>query len=149
MAELALLLAEKAYRHVEPLLPSQAAETSVPAVVAPTRLEAAHSPFFPAVQSIREDALLTPPGAVARAVPSVWVRHPVPAQLPVTSATPLAANPPVAAWQAPAALHVAVECAVTAAPPTASVLEEVLVAQPACVPLSHIALTEAVVVADC
>src|SRR5687768_8616714 len=85
-ADCASLLAAMLYRQVEPPVLWQVAETCVPVSVAPTRLAPAHWPFVPAVQSELEDALLTPPGAAARAVPSVWVRHPVPAQPAVTSA---------------------------------------------------------------
>src|SRR5437763_4325318 len=102
-ADCASLLAAKLCRQVEPSVPWQVAETCVPPSVAPTRLEPAHCPFVPAVQSVLDDALLTPPGAAARALPSVWMRHPVPAHVPVTSAMPSAANPPVPDWHAPAA----------------------------------------------
>jgi hypothetical protein len=71
VAEFALLLAEKLFRQVEPLLPWQDAETCVPASVAPTLLEPAHCPFVPLVQLVRENALFTPPGAAARALPRV------------------------------------------------------------------------------
>jgi hypothetical protein len=71
------------------LLPWHAAETCVPAAVAPTRLVPAHCPFFPPVQLVRENALFTPPGAAARALPVVWVLQPVPAHCALTSATPL------------------------------------------------------------
>jgi hypothetical protein len=100
------------------------------------------------VQSVRDAALLTPPGAAARALPSVWIRHPVPAQLALTSAMSSAAKPPVADWQAPAASQTAVERASTSAAPTACDSDDVRVAQPALVPLSQTAATEAVVVAN-
>ncbi|GAA5123099.1 hypothetical protein GCM10023320_34390 [Pseudonocardia adelaidensis] len=147
-ADCAWLLAAKLYRQVEPAVPWQDAETCVPFSVAPTRLEPAHCPLVPAVQSVREDALLTPPGAAAWAVPSVWVRHPVPAQVPVTSAIASDANPPVPAWQPPAAAQVAVACAFTRVAPMAFDSEEARVAQPAAVPLSQVAVTWAVVVAN-
>jgi hypothetical protein len=146
-ADCASLLAAMLYRQVDSPVLRHVAETCVPASVAPTRLAPAHWPFAPAVQSELEDALLTPPGAAARAVPSVWVRHPVPPQLAVTSAMPSAANPPVPDWQAPAAAQVEVACPFTSAAPTAFDSEEVRVAHPAEVPLSQTALTWAVVVA--
>ena len=48
-----------------------------------------HCPYIPLVQLVREAALFTPPGAAARALPSVRVLHPVPAHCALTSATPL------------------------------------------------------------
>jgi hypothetical protein len=74
--------------------------------------------------------------------------QPVPRQLAVTSAVPLTTYPPVEAWQPPAALQVAEEFALTLAAPTAFDFDEVRVAQPALVPLSHVAVIDAVVVAN-
>ncbi|OLT01626.1 hypothetical protein BJF90_30785 [Pseudonocardia sp. CNS-004] len=111
--------------------------------VAPTWLTPVHCPFAPAVQSVLDAARFTPPGAAAFAVPSVWVRQPVPVQLPATSVTSGRANPLVAAWHAPAAAHVAVALPRTAPPAaaTVSVVDEVRVAQPDVVPLSQTATT--------
>jgi hypothetical protein len=130
-------------RQVAPLLPWQVAEVWAPAAVAPTWLTPVHCPFAPAVQPVLEAARLTPPGAAARAVPSVWVRQPVPVQLLATSVTPASANPLVAAWQAPAASQEAVALPRTSPLPaaTVSVVDEVRVAQPDSVPLSQTAAT--------
>jgi hypothetical protein len=139
----AVLAAEKLCRQVAPVPASQVAEACAPASVAPTRLAPAHVAFVPAVQSLLDVARLVPPGAAACAAPSVWVRQPAPTQLPVTSAMPLAATPPVIDSQPPAAAHVAVDVAWTAPPGAAvvSVVEEVRVAQPVVVPSSQTAAT--------
>ncbi|HLU55499.1 MAG TPA: hypothetical protein VKZ81_08545 [Pseudonocardia sp.] len=94
------------------------------------------------MQSVLEDARFTPFATTAFAVPSVWVRQPVPVQLLATSVTAERANPLVAAWHTPAAAHVAVAFPRTVPPAaTVSVVDEVLVAQPDFVPLSHMAAT--------
>jgi hypothetical protein len=135
-------------RQLEPVLPWHDAAACAPSAAAPTRLVPAHCPFFAPVHAVREKALLIPPGAAARALPEVWVLQPVPKQPAVTSVMPLAAYPPVVAWQAPAVLHVAVEVPLTLAAPTAFVFDDVRVAQPPFVPLSQVAVIEAVVVAN-
>ncbi|OLT04526.1 hypothetical protein BJF90_22070 [Pseudonocardia sp. CNS-004] len=119
----------------------------MPFSVAPTRLVPAHSPDVPAVQSVRDAALLIPPGTARCAVPSVWVRQPVPVHSAVVSTTSFEANPPVAEWQAPA-VQVALDVPFTPFAPVTVVRLEVRVAQPAAVPLSQSAPTEAEVRAN-
>src|SRR5690606_11001917 len=97
------LVDEEPCRHLAPSLPRQAANACDPAPVAPTRLAPAQAPNAAALQSERDVAVVVRPGRPARAAPAVRVRHPVPTHSAVVSTSPSAANPPVAAEQAPAA----------------------------------------------
>jgi hypothetical protein len=136
---LAWLSARKENEQLEPSLPAHAAPASAYSPLAATRLDPAHSPPAPAVQSDREVAVFVPCGDAARALPSVWVVQPVPAQLAVTSAKSFAADPPVAAVQSPAAAQVAVADARTPSAPTALAVAEARVAQPPSLPSSQVA----------
>jgi hypothetical protein len=130
------------------VLPWHAAEACAPSAVAPTPLVPAHRPSVPAVQVVLEAALLVPPGATAFAVPWVRVAHPVPAQVAVTSTRSFAAKPLVPAWQLPAVAQVAVALPRTVLAPAAVVVEVARVAQPASLPSSQVAVTNAAVVAN-
>jgi hypothetical protein len=96
---------------------------------------------LPAAQAECAFAWFVPPVVAACAAPSRRVRQPVPAHTAWTCAMSFAALPTVPAWQAPAAVQVAVPVAVTVAPPTAFVRDEARVAQPALAPLSQVAAT--------
>ena len=126
-------------------MPSQEADAWAPAALAATRLVAAHCPLVPAVQSDCERAVCVAPSAAAFASPWVRVLQAVPAQEAVTSAVSGAVKPPVPAWHTRAAAHDAVAVAFTPAAPVAVVFDEAAAAQPAAVPSSQAAVTEALV----
>src|SRR5439155_8939868 len=75
-------------------------------------------------------------------------RHPVPMQSAVEPAEPLAANPPLPAWQIPVDWHSELDVACTVSAPTAEERLDARVAQPASVPLSQSARTDAEVAAS-
>jgi hypothetical protein len=139
----ALLRAEKRYEQLEPVVPSHDAAACAASAVAPARLLPAHEPSVPAVQSLWASAVLVPPGAAASAVASLRARHPVPAHWALTSATPSATYPPVPARQPPVVSQVALDLVFTRSAAAAVVVLDVRVAQPATVPLSQIAVTDA------
>ena len=116
--------------------------------VAPTREVPPHWPSTPAVQSVRDCALCRPFDPVNSASPSVWVTQPVPAQLAMTSATPVVTYPLVTAWQAPAVPHVAVDVAYTPAAPVACDCDDARVAHPVALPSAQVTPTEALVAAS-
>jgi hypothetical protein len=115
--------------------------------LAATRLELAHVPFAPTVQSERETALLRPLDMTARACPFAWVLQPAPAHCAATWVASFAANALVTAPHPPTPAQVAMDFALTFFPATALAVLEVRVAQPASVPLSQSAPTDALVMA--
>jgi hypothetical protein len=106
-------------------------------------------PLSPTVHRTGATARFCPPGTSERATPVAKARHPAPAQFAVVWATPRDANPPVPASHRPVALQRAVARSRTEAStaPRTKVREYVRVRHPCPVPLSHMALTAAFVVA--